>query len=304
MLKSVTVTNHVGDSLKMELGNPEKSGFLITNITGIGAPKGDIAITELAAADGSTYNSARAQTRNIVIEMKYLFKDSIEESRLRSYKFFPVKKKVNLVFETDSRMSAIDGYVESNDPDIFSKSESTQISIVCPYPYFHSVGDKEKQITKFSSYDPLFEFEFSNESLDEPLLEFSEIKIRAENIVTYYGDADTGFKMTIHASGAVANITIYNLETREKMEIDTEKIRKITGKAFGAGDDIVISTVVGNKYVHLVRNGKTTNIMNALGRYADWFKLSQGDNLFGFTAMVGVMNIQFEIENDLLYEGV
>ena len=36
MIKSVTVTNYLGESLKMELTNPYDSGIAITDITGIG----------------------------------------------------------------------------------------------------------------------------------------------------------------------------------------------------------------------------------------------------------------------------
>lgn len=304
MIKSITVTNHLGDSLKMELGKPEESGFLITSIDGLGPAQGDISMTKLAAADGSVYNSARVETRNIVINIKYLFKETIEDARLLSYKYFPVKKKVNLLIETDNRLATIDGYVESNSPDIFSSSEMTQISILCAYPYFYSAGEDGNQTTVFSGIEPLFEFEFSNESLTEPLLEFGEIKNREESVVTYYGDADVGVKITIHATGPVSNISIYNTRTREIMHIDTDKIKTITGEGIIAGDDIIINTIVGDKYVHLVRKGKTINILNALDKYSDWFTLSRGDNIFAFTADAGSNNLQFQIENRLLYEGV
>lgn len=304
MIKSITVTNYLGDSLKMELGKPEDSGFLITSIDGLGPAQGDVAITELAAADGSVYNSARVQTRNIVINIKYLSHQTIEEARLLSYKYFPVKKKLNLLIETDNRLATIDGYVESNDPDIFSSSEKTQISILCPYPYFYSAGEDGLQSTVFSGVEPIFEFEFSNESLTEPLLEFGEIKNRAENVVTYYGDAEAGIKITIHAVGEASNISIYNVRTREVMHIDTSKIETMTGEPLSAGDDIIINTTVGDKYVHLVRRGKVTNILNALDKYSDWFTLSRGDNIFAYTADTGSNNLQFTIENRLLYEGV
>lgn len=304
MIKSVTVTNYLGDSCKMELLKSDDSGFLITSIDGLGPAQGDIALTELAATDGSSYNSARLETKNIVINIKYLWKSTIEEARLKSYKYFPLKKKVNLLIETDNRLATIDGYVESNNPDIFNESETTQISILCPYPYFYSAGEDGNQLTVFSGIEPMFEFEFSNESLSEPLLEFGEIRNRMENVVTYYGDAEVGVKITIHAVGPASNISIYNTRTREVMHIDTEKVKTITGEGIIAGDDIIINTVVGDKYVHLVREGKTTNILNALDKYSDWFTLSRGDNIFAFTADSGSNNLQFQIENRLLYEGV
>ena len=53
MIKSVTVTNYLGESLKMELTNPYDSGIAITDITGIGPGKADINVTELTSSDGS-----------------------------------------------------------------------------------------------------------------------------------------------------------------------------------------------------------------------------------------------------------
>ena len=35
MIKSVTVVNHLGESLKLDLASPEKSGFIVKSIEGI-----------------------------------------------------------------------------------------------------------------------------------------------------------------------------------------------------------------------------------------------------------------------------
>lgn len=54
----------------------------------------------------------------------------------------------------------------------------------------------------------------------------------------------------------------------------------------------------------LLRNGKTTNILNCLDKNADWFQLAKGDNIFAYTAEYGSTNLQFKIENRIVYEGV
>ena len=69
MIRSVTVINHLGEPLKMELGRPELSGFLIKEITGLGPPKANINSTENSTDDGSVFNSARLDARNIVLTM-------------------------------------------------------------------------------------------------------------------------------------------------------------------------------------------------------------------------------------------
>ena len=101
MIKSVTVTNYLGDSIKLELTRPELSGFVVTSITGLGAGKADVNTTDMSTNDGSLYNSARAQQRNIVLSLQYLFKNTIEDVRHLSYKYFPIKKKVKLLKKSE-----------------------------------------------------------------------------------------------------------------------------------------------------------------------------------------------------------
>lgn len=304
MIQSITVTNYLGDSIKLELARPEKSGFVVKSVTGLGSGKANINTTEVATNDGSLFNSSRLPSRNIVISLKYLWNDSVEDVRQLSYKYFPIKKKVTLLIETDNRSAEIDGYVEANDPDIFSKDEGSDISIVCPNPFFYSAGNKGLNTTVFYGVEPLFEFPFSNESLTECLLEMGAIQNQTEKVIVYNGDAEIGVTITIHAVGEAGTITIYNTGTREIMRIDANKLETFTGSGIIAGDDIVICTVKGNKSITLQRAGKSTNILNCLDKDADWFQLAKGDNVFAYTAESGSSNLQFRIENRIIYEGV
>lgn len=264
MIRAVTVTNYLGESKRFELAFPEKSGFAVQSISGLGPSKADINTTEISTNDGSLYNSARVNSRNIVMSLKLMFTPQIEDTRQDSYKYFPIKKRVTLLIETDNRICETYGYVESNEPDIFSSDETTQISIVCPDPYFYSAGPDGTNTTIFYGVEPLFEFAFSNESLTESLIEFGEIKNETEQTVYYSGDAEIGVVITIHAIGNVRNITIYNTGTREVMRIDTDKLEKLTGSGMVAGDEIIISTIKGDKSITLLRNGIYTNIEELL----------------------------------------
>ena len=307
MIYSIVVTNYLGDRIKLELGKPDVSGFLIKSITGLGPAKANVNTTEVSTNDGSLFNSARLSQRNIVLDMVFIntvYGESIEDLRQKSYKYFPLKKSVELTIETDNRYVKTTGYVESNEPNIFSSQEGTQISIICPDPYFYSAGEDGNNVTNFYSIDPMFEFPFSNESLDEPLLVFVEIQIKTEGVITYHGDSEIGVMIYIHAIGPATNINIYNTETREVMRINTEKISSLTGKGIVASDDIVINTAKGEKSITLIREGVSYNILNCLDKNTDWFTLAKGDNIFAFTADSGVTNLQFRVENKVIYEGV
>ena len=304
MIRAITVTNYLGDSIRLDLARPEESGFAVKSITGLGPGTASINATEIATNDGSLVNSARLSSRNIVISLRFLWKDSIEDVRQLSYKYFPIKRKVELLIETDNRIAEIEGYVESNDPNIFSKEEVTDISIICPNPFFYSAGEGGINTTVFYGIEPAFEFPFSNESLSEGLLEFSYIRNQMEQVVKYDGDAEIGVTITIHAVGEASNITIYNTGTREIMFIDTDKLASLTGSGIVARDDIVICTEKGRKSISLLREGKTTNILNCLSKDSEWFQLVKGDNVFAYTAETGGSNLQFKIENHVIYEGV
>lgn len=309
MIKKVVVTNPKGEALELELANPDKAGLAVVNIEGLGPPKANINGQEMSSADGMFYSSARADSRNIIFtfEMRSRDNDSpygpltIEESRHLTYVYFPLKKEVTVTVHTDSQVLYTKGYVESNEPVIFSNQEYTTISVICPDPYMYEAGNSK---TVFSGIQSVFEFPFSNESLVDPLIEFAHIWLDTTAVLNYVGTVDTGVYITIHAFGDCSNIKLFNVDTGEKIEIDTGKIASITGNSFKKFDDILISTIRGERYCKLIRNGVTTNIIGALRRDTDWFQISNGSNAFGFSAESGANNISVTFSYQNAYVGV
>lgn len=487
MIKSVTVTNYRNESLTLELSNPFDIGINVRSIEGIGPPKGNVNYTEIASGDGGVYNSARAGTRNITMELGLMQTPSVEENRHKVYKYFVLNKEVTLTFETDKRICQIVGYVEECEPDIFSDDETIDISIVCPDPYFYSVDsqlgtvnfsgvvdefefpfenspDNESKIavmamaaransshemmledylqtgivdgnhnyiTSYGSYAvaaieisdtssveirwgasylsmtynfyifrcpvgqsatedtlqyvatvkeywdtanisidtsdysqsgmklylvvevenslsnarqnaveitlntsgspepgpdpepdpepdpgedngfpdppgdyPLYPVEVDQADTTNQYIEFASLVYRQEENVPYDGDVPTGVVMRLHATGEVRNITIYNMDTRERIVISTDRIKAITGHDFNTGDDIIITTTRGSKSIEYVHEGISYNILNALEKDTDWFMLSKGDNVFAYICDYGTENLQFIIEYPTLYWGI
>ena len=294
MIKTVIITNYRGESLALELANPYSSGFAVTGINGLGPNKATINDVEVTTNDGSVFNSAKVNPRNIVLNLEFMATDpdEVEALRQKTYKYFPLKKKLTFEVITDKRHVKIIGYTESNEPVIFSKNENTQISIICPYPFFQSVTERNRVM--FYGEEPAFEFPFSNEG-EEPVLEMGYVHMVTEANVLYTGDSEVGIIITIHAIGSAKNVSIFNLDTGESMKLKVDLVK---------GDDIIISTVKGDKYVHKLQDGVETNALNCIDRDADWFLLSKGDNLFAYTAEEGLRNLDFQIQNYILYEGV
>lgn len=308
MIYAVTAINPQGEKLRLELNRPEEHNIIITDISGLGPVKANVNISDSATIDGGAFNGARLSTRNIVMTFDLRLAADAEFARHVLYQYFPVKKQIYLDIETVERELRAIGVIESLEPNIFTDAETSQISMICADPFLYSTA--KGQTTMFSGIDPLFEFKFPADDstlVDEngwDMLEFGEIMHKQENTVFYHGDADTGVIITIHALAPVENITIYNSRTREFMRIKTDYIETLTGTAYGEGDDIIINTKRGQKSMRLLRVGRYYNILNALTRDSKWLQLQKGDNVFAYNAEEGALEVQFKIENDVVYHGV
>lgn len=310
MIKSVTAVNFKGESIKMDLFHPESSGFIIIKIDGIGPGKATVTKNDSKVYDGGTITSARLPSRNIKMEIEFLWVNSIEDVRHKSYKYFPLKKPITLIFETDTRTVEIEGVVESNEPDIFSSEESTNISIICPDPYFYASGENARSKIEFSGIDAMFEIPsdtgYSNESLTEALTEISKLYIQSERGIMNYGEVDIGVIISIKPLAIVKGVlTISNITLGQNMSFDLNKIKNITENDFHLGDELVINTLRGKKSVTLVREGKNYNALSCIDTRTDWIYLTSGENTFTYYLDGdGIEDLQFSVTNSILYEGV
>lgn len=170
MIKRITITNDLGDSMEYRIEGYTESdepGLLITNIDGLGPVKANVNMTDYSTIPGQVFNSIHLSGRNIVVSALYSGA-SIEESRQLSYLYFPVGEKVKVEVETDNRTAYTYGYVESNEPNIFDEKSGCQISIMCESPYFESLG--------------------------------SDVRLAHENtnqIIDYTGDVNAGMEITL-----------------------------------------------------------------------------------------------------------
>lgn len=310
MIKSVTAVNFKGESIKMDLFHPESSGFIIIKIDGIGPGKATVTKNDSKVYDGGTITSARLPSRNIKMEIQFLWVNSIEDVRHKSYKYFPLKKPITLIFETDTRTVEIEGVVESNEPDIFSSEESTNISIICPDPYFYASGENARSKTEFSGINAMFEIPsdtgYSNESLTEALIEISTLYVQSERGIMNYGEVDIGVVISIKPLAIVKGIlTISNVTLGQNMSFDLNKIKTITEQDFHLGDELIINTLRGKKSVTLVREGKNYNALSCIDTRTDWIYLTSGENTFTYYLDgEGIEDLQFSVTNSILYEGV
>lgn len=330
MIRSVTITNFLGsleqnllketdqNTVHIVLNDAEPShGMIIESITGLGPAKATLNRTNLATTDGSKFNSSKLEERNIVMKVKFVEAKTIEDVRLLTYRYFPIKRQIIFSIETDHRDARAIGYIESNEPDIFSPNETASISILCPDPYFYSNAPGNSPHTIFfSGLESEFEAPWENLIDPPPLnkIQMGNISQITDKDFYYDGDQTLGVKMMMDFTDTVdTDITIIHYKNalnpndpllQTEFVIKADKFAALTGTNFLAGDLIIVDTNIGSESIFLERDGHKYNILNAVPRECDWFQLAFGYNKFRFTAGGNQYKINFKLEHYVIYEGV
>lgn len=321
MIQSFTVTNHTGKSMVCELTNPWKEGLAIASIDGLGPGQATINVADISSKDGGLFNSARKGSRNIVISLIFIDHDTltIEDLRRKCYTYFPLKKNVKLKFTTSDGKTVkdffIDGYVESNEPNIFSSREGTTISIICPQPYFYTSKEQEQRFS--ISSNPDFSFAFSKVPSNNNELLMGDVVSYVVSNLYYEGDADTGIVVDIEFKSDVVHdsignpktIRIDNSLTNTSNIFSLEKVKNIVSElvegftGIVTGDRIILSTIVGEKSLTYIHNGVSYNVLGAIEPTGKWVTLTSGLNYL-IIDKDGSIEITASVKNKIYYYGV
>ena len=271
MIESVIVRNRA-QSLTLRLARPEESGLVITNIDGLGPVKEEIAISNRGFLDGGYYHSSRKSPRNIVMTLKYAppvtdesvagfttdYTDTVAQMRHKTYKYFPQKMLLTFIFRTGLGVYRTEGYVESNEVNIFSDSCESVISILCPNPYFQKCEDLNGRIGL------------------EDQLTTSATRIDFQ----YHGDtpSDCMVKITKKGSTVINQVIVQNIVNGSEMILDTSTLKDV-------GDFIEINTTNGRRIIVANRKsqfgGVTMPAFDLITRISnEWISVVPGENRF------------------------
>lgn len=277
------VKNHRDDILDLSTSPL----YTVYKIEGLAPPQASINTSVNTTIDGSIINSARVESRNIVIYLA--IEGNVEANRINLYKYFPVKKNITLYFKNGKRDVFIEGTVELIECDLFTNRQVAQISIICGKPYFKAV---ESLITTFNSVISLFEFPFS---IPKEGIEFSAITQNPRQCIVNTGDVETGVVISLYAFGTVVNPTIYDVQKRTSIKLNYTLLPT---------DEVIINTNVGEKSITLLRDGESINLLGYMARGSEWFTLEAGDNVFTYESDSGDSGLQVTFTTSLLYSGV
>lgn len=283
-------------SLKIENTNGEIfelthdfSNYYVTDVSGLTPPATTINTAKAGIIDGTFFNSASVEERNIVISLT--INGDIEANRQKLYRIFPRKTACTVYFKNANRDVKIQGYVETIEADLFSKREKAQISIICPRPYFEDLATIYAELTATLA---MFEFPFAIEE-DDPI-PFSEATDYPIAEIVNEGDAEAGCIISIEVNDTIQGIKIINTSTQQFFYLDS---------AFVDHDKITISTISGQMGVTRERGGTKTNILNYVGANSTWLRLAPGANYFTYTIDDGdTEDVEITFEATTLYGGV
>lgn len=279
----ITITNHIGQSLMLDTLK-----YPVVEVEGLTPSGATINTSTLATTDGSHFNSSRINERNIVLTIVPEAAD-VEKARLTLYKYFKPKRNCTLTFKTKYRHVKIDGRVETFEGGLYSAKQAFQISVICPRPFFEDMN--EVIVTQSAVVDA---FKFPFETTEEEI-ELSTLETLQDVNVVNVGEESTGLTIELLATGTVLEPTIYNKTIGQKMTIREELKR---------GDIIKIDTRQGQKKIALISNGIQTNIINDIVKGSNWLSLEIGENIFSFSSIYGVENLDVTYRFNPLYEGV
>ena len=269
--------------------------FILTGITGITPADATINATEMATIDGSRFNSSHVSARNVVIELKPRGEGRrVRKSRVGLYRYIRTKQKVRLFLKNDQRDVYIDGYVEKFEDagTIFSDDQRLQLSVICPDPFFRDNSADEEEIV-FSNITALFHFPFAIE-VDYPIPFSVQLNTQYKTIYNA-GDTACGMILRVKAAGPVTNPKFYDEANNDTMTFDIELV---------AGDELIVSTIRGQKSAVLRRDGVSTNVINTMTHDSSWLVLEPGDNIFYYSADEGFGNMTLTFIFTNLYEGI
>ena len=264
-----------------------ESRWQLTGLTGLNPPPANIVTSVIPGFDGTRFNLGRLEERNVVITLALT--GNAETGRMLLNNVILPKRYIKVLYRNNTLNVYIEGYVDTFEYDVFEQGIIAQASIICPSPYWIDVNDSDTNIKRIVD---LFEFPFS---IPEEGIAFSEITASASNSVINSGTVQTGIMITIEADYDVTNPTITNTTTHEHMTIDMDMKK---------GDQIIINTVQGNKYVEKYADDTETNIINSLTMDSNWINVIPGENLFMAEAESGEIHMRTKITLQNRYGGV
>ena len=242
--------------------------FSVSEIDGLYPPDVALNLSNDIGTDGSVFNSAFLENRQIILSIA--LNNPASSGRHLLYQFFQQKKQLTLFFKNDISNLKIGCYIKNFTITIFKKKETAQITLICPKPLFDDVETIHQRLHVSQA---LLEFPVS---FPVSGMEFSRGQA---SILTNMGDVESGFSGVIYADNSFSNPKIVNKTTGQFIGFDV---------TVNSGEKIEICTIDKQKYANKISaDGISTSIVSKMTSGSQWVKMIPGGNQMEMTASSG-----------------
>jgi hypothetical protein len=250
-MKQVVCENEQGETIEFTYdGDPIR----LSSTDGLSSAEYTVNTSQNSGQDGENYNGSQANKRNPVITVE-IFSD-YQAQRDKLYSFFQPRSKGALYAYDGGGGRKANYYVEKIDTEETGVVRSATISLICPDPKFYALDDN---LTQFAIWQGGIRFPLQ---ITDPFTVTKKVNTLIGN-VNNPSAVPMGLTVTFRATGTVTNPSLYDVNRRELMQINT---------TMHAGDVIIITTADGNKRVKLISGGATSNINNLMAYPPKWLK--------------------------------
>lgn len=184
-----------------------------------------------------------------------------------------VQDKYKLDFKPDFSVKYSASYEENN--EVLCKF---LIQGTCADPMFTT---KYKQTALIASIIPKFRFPLVIPQNNGILMGLREPSLLAT--LNNGGDIDTGLLITFSCTSTVTNPSLLNVDTREFIKIN---------KTMSAGEQIIVSTGSGEKYIKGIVSGEESNYFKYMDFDSTWLQLHTGENILKYDADANVDGLE------------
>ena len=294
MINKIIYENERGISIELNREGP----LFLSSVNGFDGLESEIISSQSAYQDGISINKTILKDRLLTLNCHMAIDNEQQRHVLKRklYNAFNPKIKGNMKIYTDagqlrgaSNLRVVQAPIFEDDYEGLNDLVSFQIQLIMPLPYFEDINanrvDFGNDIGNF-----FFDLEIEEEG--------NELSIRNNStILNIYnsGDAETPLKVIFKAKSNVKNPSIYNVYTKEYIKIN---------KTMQEGEEITITTGIGNKRVESFLNGITTNIFNLLDIQSSFMWLDIGDNIIRYDAEYMIEQLEVYIYYTNYYLGV
>lgn len=257
----ITIENAWGEVLNLS-ADPRYAATL----NGTGPTSATINRAKVAVADGTHYNSATADERNLLLTV-YLQRD-IGRARRNLYRWLTSKQYIKVYYQEDDLNVYVEGYVETAEVNPWEQNQNVAASIICPMPYWRDV---KETYTDASKSQNLLEFAFA---IEETGVELSISDKTRSTIIRNSGTVETGATFVLIATTLVDSPRIYDMGTGSFIGFDV---------LLEPGDRLEVCTITGKKRVSHIRAGVQSNYINTVMDGSEWLQMAPGANEYSYT---------------------